>query len=1065
MSTRLTKSHLRGVMVSRSITSSDFDSANATGFSTFETIPDQPVPNPISKMVLNSSGECLQTTDIDVITFKSGVSSTARYVIKDRTDSTTIMYGHNAPNTIQDWDTIGYSTSSGVDKYSNPDVLTLEDGSYIVVFDNNHVFSSTRAIKACIVSKTGTKSFVTIETLTTASTKAGFPCICQLPDSSILVGFFELKGDYLNMRLYRSTDNGSSFVLINDQALDEFINVDSSNYTVQKARLKALGGQVLLIIGAYSASGSATNKNQVLQYASADGGCNYIFVTTTADSQPFNRPELFIYDNQFAVAYTTTTKLEYVVLPHAFYPIQSLIQANRQKNIFTGSANQFSAGSDTNMTSGYIAGCSDANNHIQIIYQDVSANVTRIYYSEDGITFRRQTNGSILAIDSATKAQDYVISELDSRFILVHSWTASTVTNNDSIAVMYLGGFTNHDYPYLDTHPAAFDSNRTQFNRTYIPIETTQNASIFTVTGTFTETITAGQNKITVNNNSYEAKITNSSNTEYGTTVRGVVKVDSGTTLTIQLTDDDGSNKYITGVNFTGTQIVDVASSTAVSHDCTLPVEFIYYQRLGVEKFYFRTHSIANLKKFTQFNVTNATAGTTGTFNEAAIELTDSTGTNRNAYILQFMCSNTNISGDFEFETINEGRRYPVPTKTQFVHEGVRISALGGNTFKDNEFNITATSPYSIDNTLFSVSPSPRVTFRSAAVTSGSIAQMRIPFNLGTDELYFDNDLIAVHLHNINFEEFKIQRYTGGAFVDYGTFNSSSGMSHACTIRGKTLAPNTAGSSTNNNYYFFNELKDNIVKVTSTSGTEYKRIVSNSEGVFGTSQSKPCIITLESELSTGDLTGTVQILSKDVVVLINLNQISGANTIQKFAIQISTQETIDNYFQIGAINIGAVAITGQQYSKGRRITIEAGSIQNIQNDRTIYSRNVAPDQRTVQISWSDGVDISTLYNSNPDPDYYGASNAGSPEPVSVFKDAPYLIEGLLREVKGSNRPLVYLPSIETGFSTKVLNRRHEFMYCYLDSEVQIESVTGDELVGNGQGEVMRIANIDFVEIV
>jgi hypothetical protein len=342
---------------------------------------------------------------------------------------------------------------------------------------------------------------------------------------------------------------------------------------------------------------------------------------------------------------------------------------------------------------------------------------------------------------------------------------------------------------------------------------------------------------------------------------------------------------------------------------------------------------------------------------------------------------------------------------------------------------------------------------------------MKIPFNLGTDELYFDNDLIAVHLHNINFEEFKIQRYTGGSFVDYGTFNSSLGMSHACTIRGKTLAPNTAGSSTNNNYYFFNELKDNIVKVTSTSGTEYKRIVSNSEGVFGTSQSKPCIITLESELSTGDLTGTVQILSKDVVVLINLNQISGSNTIQKFAIQISTQETIDNYFQIGAINIGAVAITGQQYSKGRRITIEAGSIQNIQNDKTIYSRNVAPDQRTVQISWSDGVDISTLYNSNPDPDYYGASNAGSPEPVSVFKDAPYLIEGLLREVKGSNRPLVYLPSIESGFSTKVLNRRHEFMYCYLDSEVQIESVTGDELVGNGQGEVMRIANIDFVEIV
>jgi len=1064
MATKLTKDYLRGIMVSETITPDDFDSSNATGYSTFETIPDQPTPNPASKMVLNSSGECLQSTDIEVVTFKSGVSSTARYAIRDNTISLTESYGHNPPNTIQDFELLSYSASPALSKASNPDILVLDDGSYISVYDHTNVLTSTREIQSVHVSKTNVKTFSTVQTLTTTSTEAGFPSICILADNSILCSFFFIEGDYLNLSLYRSTDNGSNWILINDQALDEFIDVGTSKYTIQKARLRALGGQVLLIIGAYF-TGSATYKNQILQYASVDGGCNFNLVTTAADSKPFNRPELFIHDNQFSIAYVTTNKIYYLILPHAFYPVQALVTAGKYITIATGTANQFGAGSDTNITSGDICACSNSNNHINVYFDDISLNATNQYYSEDGINFRKQLNARLFFIDTTTKIEHYSVAELDSRFVLVHSWEGGPATNENSISALYLGGFSNHDYPYLDTHPSAFDSNRTQFNKTYLPYEKTQDCSIFSVTGTYTEVLSSGENKITVNNNTYTATITNTIDIQYGTTIRGVVKVDSGSTLTVELIHDDGSTKHRVSVTFTGTNITDVASTNTVSHDCTVPVEFIFYQRLSVEKFYFRTHSISNVKKFTQLNVANTTHASTGTFNHASLSITDSSATNRSFYLYQFMTSNLNISGNFEFETINEGRRFPAPTYSQYLDAGIRISALGGPTYKDNQWNIKALGPYSINNALFSVSPSPRVVFRSAEVTSGSVSQMKIPFNLSTNDSYFSNDLIAVHLKNINFEEFKIQKYTSSSWVDYGTFNSSNGMEHACKIRGKTLAPNTSGVSTNNNYYFYNELKNNIVKVTSTSGTEYRRIVSNSEGVFGTSTSKPCIITLESDLSTADLTGTFKILATDVLVLINLNQISGPNTLKKIAIQISTQETIDNFFQIGSVNFGPVAITGQQYSKGRRITIQAGTIQNIQNDGTLYSRNVAPDQRTVQISWSDGVDISTLYNSNPDPDYYGSSNAVSPEPVSVYKDAPYLIEGVLREVKGSNKPLVYLPSIESGFDTKILNRRHDFLYSYLNSEVQIESVTGEELVGNGQGEVMRIANIDLVEIV
>ena len=76
-----------------------------------------------------------------------------------------------------------------------------------------------------------------------------------------------------------------------------------------------------------------------------------------------------------------------------------------------------------------------------------------------------------------------------------------------------------------------------------------------------------------------------------------------------------------------------------------------------------------------------------------------------------------------------------------------------------------------------------------------------------------------------------------------------------------------------------------------------------------------------------------------------------------------------------------------------------------------------------------------------------------------------MVEGILREVEGGVLPLVYLPSIATNTDTRLYNRRHQFLYSYLNSDVQIDSVTGDELLGNGIGEVMRVATIDLLEIV
>tara|TARA_B100000401_G_scaffold319858_1_gene221289 strand:- start:30 stop:1319 length:1290 start_codon:yes stop_codon:yes gene_type:complete len=411
------------------------------------------------------------------------------------------------------------------------------------------------------------------------------------------------------------------------------------------------------------------------------------------------------------------------------------------------------------------------------------------------------------------------------------------------------------------------------------------------------------------------------------------------------------------------------------------------------------------------------------------------------------------------------GRKYPIAGRKSYIHEGVSISSNGGTTYNGEGWNIKATSLYGKENILYGVSPSPRVLWRSTAVTSGAVPAMRIPFQLSSAAISLGNDLIGFNLHNINFQQFKLQYYNGASWVDIATFDSAQDMEHGCLIKGKTLIQNAGGGSViDRNYYFYNELKGYIAKITTTGeggGTEYIRIQSNTEGVFGDSNAKACVIRLENKPTLTASTGTVEVLSPYVAGVINLNSIYA----QAFAIYITSQETIDKDFRIGSFNIGAVAVTGQQYSKGRRISIEAGTIQTVQQDRTIYAKNIAPDQRTIQISWSDGVDISTLYNANPDPDYYKSNSGAGSQAISNYNDVPYMVEGILREVEGGVLPLVYLPSIATNTDTRLFNRRHEFLYSVLNSEVQIDSVTGDELLGNGIGEVMRVATIDLLEIV
>ena len=172
-------------------------------------------------------------------------------------------------------------------------------------------------------------------------------------------------------------------------------------------------------------------------------------------------------------------------------------------------------------------------------------------------------------------------------------------------------------------------------------------------------------------------------------------------------------------------------NGASITFDCTLKVEFILEHTENKFNFYYRHHQNDNLRKFTTgYSNATATSGSTSS-NETQVRIR--TGILVSEFrVYQFFISDVFARSTRITDKQTIGRRYPIAGKSNYVHEGVSISATGGPSYYGDSFNVQATSQNDITNLIYSISPSPRVQWRSSAVTSGPIGAMRIPFQLSS---------------------------------------------------------------------------------------------------------------------------------------------------------------------------------------------------------------------------------------------------------------------------------------------------------------------------------------------
>ena len=1095
---QLSKADLRGFLIPYKLDKSNIWNAEST-FSQDDFFSSTPKPSLPSKMTITATGTPSSTADYQIITRRAGINRSAKFSIRNNTDSNTIEYGNDAPTAITYIEMLAYKTGVATgDIGLYPNTISFEDGTLLTACQFTHLPAGiNRSVYVFRRTDTGTVSNVSVFSYSTAEltlvTQPTFPAMCKLDDGSVLLVFPFEDGEQVTFQIFRSTDRGLTFTLVNDNCVDFYIPVGSgaSDYLLKGVKIASCNGQVLLLVETFFNTASGA-QNRLFQFVSIDGGGNFTLVTESdkLDDSSFASVNLMVRDNRFVVSYVgKTDELHFLTLPHGFFQIQDLRAAGKYAIARSGVANSFGTGSDTAIENAGICAWLDDSNDIWLLYHDLINDQIGFIYSSNGVDFFSTAGFSIFfKMETRTGLTHTFLKNFNAvaylgGSVLATNWSTNTAITGDSLALLFMGNYsTNPSMNFKNRFLTDTVYNRKTFDFTYLPIETPPNCNSLTVSGTGVEDLlTAACLNINVTFPQSDRKYLFTSDpvsTEGGylRTIFYDVATGSGGSAAQTFLEITHTNvtKQKSGIKILARSsqfiIFDSVSGAVlatISQNSLTGTEIVIAVKNNTASVWFRDMGNDNLRKYTSaLNTTTLATVAAATAliltAEFGIEGSPSSGTARAKFKSFLVGSGASVGTNIIAQTQEElsFRPFPDVGNRIYIDDKIKIGVANGVTYHGENWQLLPESNFPIDNVFHSVSPTPRNFWKSLTVSSGTKSEERIAFQLapGSSNITeIGNDLIGMYLGNINFRLFKFQYHNGGSWVDLASVDTSEGLHHGYKLRGLSLIQDRT-NVIDRNYYFYNELVDFVAECTVGSTVTFHRIKSNTEGVFGDSTAKLCTILLE-DAPSGD--GTVRIIPKNVTVVVSLNSLQAS----AWAILIQTQETIDKNFKIGHFTLGSCAITGTQYSQGRKILIESGTITTEQPDRIAYRRVVAPNRRSVDIAWSDGVDISAFYDDNPDPDFYKSSVSGSALAVSNYQDAPYLMEGLLTYLQGNQFPMVYLPAISTSLDVRVFNRHSEHILGTIEGEISIESVTGDELRGNGSGEIMRIGTITIQEVV
>jgi len=203
---------------------------------------------------------------------------------------------------------------------------------------------------------------------------------------------------------------------------------------------------------------------------------------------------------------------------------------------------------------------------------------------------------------------------------------------------------------------------------------------------------------------------------------------------------------------------------------------------------------------------------------------------------------------------------------------------------------------------------------------------------------------------------------------------------------------------------------------------------------------------------TEGATGTCNIWSTDLLGIKHLTD----DPYRGLRLIIDAQTTLDGYFEIGCMVIGAYAVFGYPYSWGRISRLETNTQISTSQDGSRRTRVHGPPRRSVEFGWVDGVDLTPVSGASPSDDYCLGTDTANAMPIATRTDAPLLMAGLLEHLDGPHKHVVYVPTLPKGTPDSVQYvSRDRFLYGRVTSAISIENVQGEEI----ESEVVRTNNL------
>ncbi|MEC7616843.1 MAG: hypothetical protein VYD39_01355, partial [Bacteroidota bacterium] len=1107
-----TPQHIRGFIVPSKIEPQNIWTAQSS-FSQQNPTAGEPTPNQISPMTLLSTGNQTSAGNTTIITRAAGAAGYgAAYTFTDNTYSETIEFGRDAYNAISGFEYIHQSGSAPINQYYFPTCTTDSADSLHIAYHKFNGTASVNKVALTTTTKTGTSSeqIIYSELAFVTTTQKFHPVLVRLDDDSLML-FHLLEDDgKANIRAHRSEDNGATWSCVSRETLKDAINVGTATgsgvdtHNIQRIRAAQHNDVILLLIETNYNDTAATKRNRLFQFVSIDKGGTFQLVTSATNlaANSFHSISLAVRNGRFCVVYCgTLTRVHYIELPNAFSSIHLLRDGNQFAEIKSGTADAVATGTADFMENGNTALLTEENGNLYCMYYNQTLNKIIQQFSTFGVRWELP-NGATSTTDLAnvfntddagtTLANMFAIKWIGRGIIACNLETALTIHN--SICVVFLGGNANVNLPKSSYAKRESDVNRASYMVNYLPIDLPSNISGLNVVGTGSDAISSGFLRIEsspshASKRDYEfadltQSIVVSDNNLYvtaGLIVRASFKVVQGGSVTlggnntgIKLQTDNGTsaNYAITLIGSTTQfRLLDDTSGTigTVSFDMTQGIDIMIAISDNTVATFYRAMNNDELRKWTAGPTsTSLTNGGGSSAGQKVFfgHLNYSSGTMqtdfKEMHVSSISATGMQISGGFDNPNDLNARPYPKKGQYNYVYDSVSISTTDGPTYEGDKWNIEPRFDFPIENTLHNVVPTPRIQWRSTAVSSGSVAAQSIAVKFDSDLTntnsgFMANDLMAIHLNNINWISGNIYYYDSGAWSSLGSIANQ--IRSFCTVAGRT-ARGTAGLA--EPYFTLNELKDWTCYFLDSGTRHYKKIISNTEGKFGgtATTTKQCTITVDT--APPQTANVVYFIPPIISIVMNMN----GKKAQGFKIEITSQQTYNNDIRIGTMLIGPCIIPGKQYQT-REITTEQGTTTQSTQDGIRYTRELKPPERIINLSWSEGIDISSLQGDEPNIDYWVSSNQTGAEPIAVQDEAPDLLSNFVRTLTGSKDPIVYLPvitkSTSSGEDFRVLQREKEQLLCTLDSDITISHVLGDELQSEG-GEVFRVATMTFREI-